>query len=158
MTDTFIQYGELSKNIPAMSTYKSKEFTIDSPASVIYDKITDLGSFESRLDQLPPEVRQKLGDVRFGEDSISINAAPMGEVRFRVTERIAPERVTLAAEQSPVPLTLSVTLRPTLQNPDATDVQTVIDVDIPPMLRPMVGGKLQEAANKFGELLHSMFH
>lgn len=141
-----------------MATYKSKEFTINSPATEIFDKITDLGSFESRLDQLPPEVRQKLGDVRFDTDSISINAAPMGEVKFRVTERIAPEKVTLAAEQSPVPLTLSVVLHPTLQSAESTDVQTVIDVEIPAMLRPMVGGKLQEAADKFGELLRSMFN
>lgn len=141
-----------------MATYKSKEFTIQSPAPSIFERITDLASFESRLDQLPPDLRQKLGNVRFGQDTISINAAPMGEIKFRVTDKVAPERVTLSAEQSPVPLTLSVLLHPTLQDPGATYVQTVIDVDIPPMLRPMVGGKLQEAANKFGELLTSMFH
>ena len=34
-----------------------------------------------------------------------------------------------------------------------TEVASVIDVEIPAMLRPMIGGKLQEAAEKFNELI-----
>lgn len=32
-------------------------------------------------------------------------------------------------------------------------LQTSIDVEIPMMLRPLVGGKMQEAADKFSEMI-----
>ncbi len=40
--------------------------------------------------------------------------------------------------------------------PDTTDVTTVIDVEIPAMLRPFVGPKLQQAADKFGEMISNL--
>ena len=41
-------------------------------------------------------------------------------------------------------------------SPEATDVTTVIDVEIPAMLRPFVGPKLQQAADKFGEMISNL--
>ncbi len=34
----------------------------------------------------------------------------------------------------------------------ATDVTATIDAEIPMMLRPLIGGKLQEAADQFGKM------
>ncbi len=128
-----------------------------SPVDDVFARVTDLGAFQQRLDQLPEDLRARMGSVKFGEDSITIEAAPMGEIKFRVTERIPSERVTLAAEQSPVPLTLSVVTRGNIADSNATDLQTVIEVDIPPMLKPLVGGKLQQAADMFTDMLQKMF-
>ena len=128
-----------------------------SPVDDVFARVTDLGAFQQRLDQLPEDLRARMGSVKFGEDSITIEATPMGEIKFRVTERIPSERVTLAAEQSPVPLTLSVVTRGNIADSNATDLQTVIEVDIPPMLKPLVGGKLQQAADMFTDMLQKMF-
>ena len=35
----------------------------------------------------------------------------------------------------------------------ASEVETLINVDIPAMLRPLIGPQLQKAADKFGELI-----
>ena len=104
---------------------------------------------------MPEEAKQKIGDVQFTDDSISINAAPVGQLKFVVKERIAPSKVTLEAAQSPVPLRLVVELEP--DGDDAAIATSIIDVEIPVMLRPLVGGKLQEASDKFGELLKTFF-
>ena len=93
--------------------------------------------------------------MQFTDDSISINAAPVGQLKFVVKERIAPSKVTLEAAQSPVPLRLVVELEP--DGDDAAIATSIIDVEIPVMLRPLVGGKLQEASDKFGELLKTFF-
>jgi hypothetical protein len=37
-----------------------------------------------------------------------------------------------------------------------TDVVTRIDVEIPAIVRPMVGPQLQKAADKFGELISGL--
>lgn len=104
---------------------------------------------------IPQEVRDKVGNVRFDADSITIEAAPVGEITLEVVERIAPTRVKLQAKSSPVPMNLLIELDP--KSADSTAVVTSIDVDIPMFLRPMVGGKMQEAADKFGELIGSFF-
>ena len=54
-----------------------------------------------------------------------------------------------------MPLKLSVDLSE--DGPGATVVTPNIDIDIPMMLRPLIGGKLQEAADKFGEVFTSVF-
>ncbi len=132
-----------------MATYKSKQVTISHPIEEVYERISNIGAYQQKLDSLPAEVKDKLGDVRFEPDAIVITAAPVGEIRFAVKERIKPSSVKLSAEQSPVPLTLSVNLTP--------DSDSQIDVEIPAMLKPMVGGKMQEAADKFGELITTFF-
>lgn len=138
-----------------MATYKSKQVTISHPIEEVYEKISNIGAYQQKLDSLPAEVKDKLGDVRFEPDAIVITAAPVGEIRFAVKERIKPSSVKLSAEQSPVPLTLSVNLTP--DSDSSTCAVSQIDVEIPAMLKPMVGGKMQEAADKFGELITTFF-
>ena len=138
-----------------MATYKSKQVTISHPIEEVYEKISNIGAYQQKLDSLPAEVKDKLGDVRFEPDAIVITAAPVGEIRFAVKERIKPSFVKLSAEQSPVPLTLSVNLTP--DSDSSTSAVSQIDVEIPAMLKPMVGGKMQEAADKFGELITTFF-
>ena len=134
-----------------MAKYSSKPQTTDAAIEKVYDRVSHIGSLQERIESLPEEIRAKLGDVKFTDDSIVLNAAPVGAITFNVVERTAPTRVALAAENSPVPVTMSIDL--TANGDSATDIVTTIDIDIPPMLRPMVGGKLQEAANKLGELV-----
>ena len=138
-----------------MATYKSKQVTISHPIEEVYERISNIGAYQQKLDSLPAEVKDKLGDVRFEPDAIVITAAQIGEIRFAVKERIKPSSVKLSAEQSPVPLTLSVNLTP--DSDSSTNAVSQIDVEIPAMLKPMVGGKMQEAADKFGELITTFF-
>ena len=91
-----------------------------------------------------------IGDVRFSHDSITLVTPQVGELQFDVVERKENERMVLSATKSPIPLTLAVNLKGVEND---TEVASVIDVEIPAMLRPMIGGKLQEAAEKFNELI-----
>lgn len=137
-----------------MTTYSSKPVDVNMSAATVFDRISNLGSFQERIDQLPEEVRAKIGSATFTDDTIVINAAPMGDVTLRVTERIPSKRLALSAENSPVPLTLAVNLNE--KGADSTEVVTAIDVEMPAMLRPMVGPKLQEAAEKFGDMIKNL--
>ncbi|MCI9606680.1 MAG: hypothetical protein HFJ94_00735 [Muribaculaceae bacterium] len=138
-----------------MAKYKSKPVVINHPAEEVFDKISNIGAYQQKLDELPAEVREKLGQVRFDPDAIVITAAPVGEIRFAVKEKVRPASVTLSAEQSPVPLFLTVRLEP--ETDSSTNAVSEIDVEIPAMLKPMIGGKMQEAADKFGELIATFF-
>ena len=137
-----------------MTTYSSKPTEVAMPVSSVYERVSNPAAFQERLDALPEEVRAKLGAVRFTEDSIIITAAPMGDMVLKITERVADKRVAFTAESAPVPLIMSINLD--AKTPESTEIVTAIDVEIPAMLRPMVGPKLQEAADKFGDMVKTL--
>lgn len=133
-----------------MAEYKSKPVTVGRPAEYISEKFADLSAFGSSLDSLPESERAKIGDVKFDKDSITLDTKQVGKISFKVTER-SPKRVVMNAVGSPVPLNLCVNLTPL--GDDATEIETVIDVEIPAMLRPLIGGAMQKAVDQFGDLL-----
>ena len=138
-----------------MAKYKSESVKINQPVEAVYARLTNFSGFNERLAELPEEARAKLGDVKFGDDSIIINTPNVGEIAFTIIERKEPSLVKLGAANSPVPFDITVNLTP--ESAETTEAQTEINVEIPAMLKPLVGGKLQEAANQFGNMLSTMF-
>lgn len=133
-----------------MATYTSKAVTVPVAASTISDKFADLTRLEGALDNIPEAERAKIGDVNFTADSLSIKTPQVGELKFQVVER-NPQKVVFKAVSSPLPLTLAVNLKPLAET--STELTTAIDADIPVMLKPMLGGMLQKAADSFGDLM-----
>lgn len=133
-----------------MAQYKSKAITINRPAEFISDKFADLSVFAGNLDAMPEAERARIGDVSFEKDSITIDTKQVGTIRFQVKERTR-SRVVMNAVGSPVPLDLIVNLTPV--GTESTEIVTEIDVEIPAMLRPMIGGAMQKAVDQFGDLM-----
>lgn len=138
-----------------MAKYKSKAVVIGQPAEAAFERLSDFSAYQARLDELPEDVRKSVGDVRFTADKIVITAPPVGDMTFEVVERVAPSHVSLRAVGAPVPMTLALDLTP--EGESATSVVSTIDVDIPVVLRPLVGGKMQDAADKFADLIGTFF-
>lgn len=138
-----------------MSVYSGKAVVLPHNINDIYAKVSDLGQYRDMLEQLPQEQRDKLQGVEFRGDAVKMNAPGVGELVFKVTERTAPTHVGLNAEGSPIPLNLSIDL----EDVDGANTRLTprVAIDIPPMLRPFIGGKIQEAADKFGEVFTSLF-
>ena len=137
-----------------MTTYSSKPAVLDMPAKQVYDHVSNIGAYQDKIDSLPDEVKAKIGDVNFSDDCITIKAAPMGDMVLKVTERIEGKRVALTAENAPVPIIMSINLDE--KEEGKTEVVTSIDVEMPAMLKPFVGPKLQEAAEKFGDMVKNL--
>lgn len=135
-----------------MAKYSAKKVTVPVAADVIASKFNDLTAFQGALDKLPAAVREKIGGLRFEPDALVIDTPQLGAITLKVTER-TPSRVALTAVGSPVPLVMGVDLTP---SGDSTEMATAIDVEIPAMLRPLIGGKMQEAADKFGEMMANL--
>lgn len=138
-----------------MTKYSGKPAIVAQPQQQIFDKVSNLSSFQERLDSMPQEVKDRLGDVKFTDDKIIINAPAVGQLVFAVTEKVAPEMLKLSAENSPVPFFITLHFEP--ETEATTKVNSDLEVEIPMMLRPMVGGKLQEAADKFSEMFTTLF-
>ena len=134
-----------------MATYSSKPIEIPMQAESVYEKVSNLSGFQERIDNLPQDVKDKIGAVRFTEDSIIINAATVGDMVLSISEKVPGKRVAFTANGAPVPIVMSINLE-NIDN-EKTLVTTCIDVEIPALLKPLVGPKLQEAAEKFGDMI-----
>ncbi len=139
-----------------MATYSSKPVVVDGPAQQLFDRISNLAVFQQRMESLPPEIRAKAGDVKFTDNSIIINGGPVGEMRLDVTRREALTLLEFEGANTPVPMSLSIRLEP--ESDARTRICASMEVDIPLMLKPLVGGKMQEAADRFGLLLGDLFN
>ncbi|MDE7475798.1 MAG: hypothetical protein K2M71_09245 [Duncaniella sp.] len=138
-----------------MATYTGKPVTLSRPIDQIYERVADLSQYRSLVEQLPEEHRERLSGIEFDGDGIRMDAPAIGQLVFKISERIPTSRVSFVAEGCPVPLSLSVNLKEAGEN--STTLTPAVKIEIPPMLRPFIGNKIQEAADKFGEVFTSIF-
>lgn len=136
-----------------MATYTSKPAVVGRPADTIAANFADFRALEERLGQMPAEERQKVGDVKFEQDAIVITTPQVGAITLRAVER-TPRKVVMKAENSPVPMSITVDIEPI--DADSCEVTGKMDVEIPAMLRPLVGPALQKAVDQFGNLFASL--
>jgi len=132
-----------------MAQFSSKPVLVARPVDALTEKFSDFTVLRHALDQMPAEERAKVGDVDFTADSIKINTPQVGQITLRATER-STDGVKLQAEGAPVAMGLIIAFKAI--DSGHTEVSGTIDVDIPAMLRPLVGPTMQKAADQFGGL------
>lgn len=137
-----------------MATFKSPKTEIGKSADELFDRFSDLSHLQTALDGLSPEQRSQVGDVEFTADSLKIVTPQVGAIEFTVVDRVRPSKIVFGTKSSPVPLSMELDIEPTGEA--SSSVQTLIDVEIPAMLRPLIGPQLQKAADKFGELISGL--
>ncbi len=132
-----------------MANYKSKPHTLAVSAQTAYDRLSNPSNFGAGIRQLPEEVRQKMPPIEFTDDSLTLETPQVGKLTFKIVERTPGERIRFAAQGSPIPLEMALEFA----DGDPATVTAAIIAEIPAMLRPLVGGKLQEASNKLAETI-----
>lgn len=131
--------------------YSGKPYRVNKPQAELYAGLSNLADIRGRMDSLPEELKAKMGTVTFPDDeTLAFTAPGVGEMKFRIVERREPDAVKFLADTGVVPI--YVLLELAAAGEEATDITASIEAEIPAMLRPLIGGKLQEAANKFGEM------
>ena len=139
-----------------MAIYSSSDVTLQAPALTVYDKLSNLENLQGLLnkvpaDRIPEDKRQMFENIRITSDTIEVPGGPMGNLVFRVVERESPRLIRLRGEGIPIEMSLALHVRPLT---DATSSAKVdLDINIPAMLKPMIGGQIQKIADQFGDVL-----
>lgn len=131
-----------------MSKYTGKTVRVEAPAQQIADKFADLSKLNDFKDKIPEDQLKKLGDLRFEKDAIVIANPAFGEMKFRIVEHTT-QRILMKAEGM-LPLQIEVKLA---ADGAQTDVTTIVDIELPAMLKPLIGGKMQQVADMFSEVI-----
>ena len=136
-----------------MSKYSSKPVSVGYSVEELDGKFSDFTGMQQKLDELPEDKKAKVGDVRFTTDSIVITTPQVGAITLRATQR-RRGFVSLQAESSPVPMAINISYK--ADGPASSEIVGEMDVDLPVMLRPLVGPALQKAVDQFGNIFASL--
>lgn len=131
-----------------MSKLESKVKPIAYPQSSVYKMLSDLKNLERVKERMPED---KLNDLSFDSETITINANMIGRISMRVVEREEPKMIKFESTESPVSFTLWIQVVPV--GNDASKMRLTIDADIPFVARAMVSGPLQDGLEKIADLL-----
>ena len=130
-----------------MAQFESSIKQIPYPQQNVYNMLSDLSNIDRVKDRIPED---KLKDVTFDRDSISINSA-VGQISMRIVEREEPKTIKFESTNSPMPFNFWIQLLPTSDT--ASKMRLTIKADIPIFLKGMVTKPLQEAVEKIADAL-----
>ena len=147
-----------------MARYESKIKIVNALQENVYKRFADLSTLQVMKDNMPAEMKQqikaKIEENGQGKIQVSNFLFDTDTARFkvngmdaciRIVEREEPKCVKFSADNSPVPFTLWIQMLP--ESAYQTKIRVTMDVDIPFYLRPMVGNKLEGAADMIAEAL-----
>lgn len=136
-----------------MTTYKGKPAVIARPIGELYGRFSDMSALEQAV-KSRPEAQDHVAGMKFDADSLTIVTSQVGEIRFEIVERVEPSKIAFKATDSPLPLGMTINLRAI--DDTTTEVSTAIDIELPMMVRALVGPKLQQVADQFGNMMSGM--
>ena len=131
-----------------MTKFESSIKQIPYPVEDVYRNISDLSNLERVRDRVPED---KLNSFSFDSDSVSVNVAPVGDLKLQIIEREENKCVKFESEQSPLPFNLWIQVLPVSET--ESKMKVTVQADIPFMLKGMVAGPLQDGVDKIAEAL-----
>ena len=131
-----------------MTKFESSVKQIPYPVEDVYRNISDLNNLERVRDRIPED---KLNSFSFDSDSVSVNVAPVGDLKLRITEREENKCIKFETVQSPLPFNLWIQVLPVTAT--ESKMKVTVQADIPFMLKGMVAGPLQDGVEKIADAL-----
>lgn len=143
-----------------MTKFESSIKQIPHSQKSVYAMLSDLSNIQRLKDHLPEEatdndemnkVKNKLKNLSFDQDSLSINVDPIGQVSMRIIERDEPKMIKLESEKSPFAFKFWIQVLPVTEA--SSKMKLTIDADIPFFAKSMVAKPLQEGIEKIADAL-----
>ena len=131
-----------------MSTFESSIRQIPYKQEAVFNILSDLSNIERIKDKLP---KDKLEQMTFDSDSISVSVNPVGQIKLHIVEREAPKCIKFETADSPVPFNLWIQVVPNGDN--ASKMKLTIKAELNPFIKGMVKKPLMEGLEKIADLL-----
>lgn len=128
--------------------YESSVKEIPHAQETVYQSLSDLRNLERIKERMPEE---KVQGMEFDQDTMAVSMPPVGRIALRIIEREEPKCIKFETEQSPLDFNFWIQLLPVTEQ--SCKMRLTLKADLNPLIRGMVGGKLQEAIDKIAEML-----
>ena len=130
------------------SKFESSVKQVPYSQQAVYNNISDLTNLEKVRDRVPED---KVQGFSFDQDTVSINVAPVGELKLRICDREEPKCVKFETVQSPVPFNVWVQVLPVDEH--SSKMKVTVKADLNPFIKSMVEKPLQEGVEKIADAL-----
>ena len=130
------------------SKFESSVKYVPYPQQAVYNNISDLNNLEKVRDRVPED---KISDFSFDQDTVSLNVAPVGELKLRICDREEPKCVKFETVQSPVPFNVWVQVLPVDDN--NAKLKVTVKAELNPFIKSMVEKPLQDGVEKIADAL-----
>jgi hypothetical protein len=132
-----------------MSTkFESSTKQIPHSQECVYRTLSDLNNIGKIKDKIPSD---KIQDLTFGTDFISIKAPMVGNIKMKIIDREEPKTIKFETENSPVPFYFWIQLLPATE--ESCKIKLTIKADLNPFIKGMVKKPLQEGIEKMADVL-----
>ena len=135
------------------SKFESSVKFVPYPQLAVYDNISDLRNLEKVRDRVPED---KVNDFSFDQDTVSLNVAPVGELKLRICEREEPKCIKFETVQSPVPFNVWVQVLPVDEN--NSKMKVTVKAELNPFIKSMVEKPLQDGVEKIADALSQVHY
>ncbi|MEL1244198.1 SRPBCC family protein [Flavobacterium sp. DGU11] len=125
---------------------ESPKVTVNKPAQYIFDALSNVKNFET----LMPENTAKFEVT--GEESFIFALKGMPEIKLKMKEKQAPNKLVLGAASDKLPFTLTANINATAT--DSSEVQLFFEGEFNAMMAMMIKGPI----SKFIETLANNMH
>ena len=156
-----------------MSKYESNVKHIPASVEQVYAKLTNLENLRPLIDNAQdnetlkqklqeagqdPSQLDQLKNVELSSDRIAVPAGMIGTLALRIIEREENKTIKFETEQSPVQANMWIQVLPTSELTTAdvqqgTKMRLTLKADLNPMLKMMLGKKLEQGIEKFADML-----
>lgn len=128
--------------------FESSVKLVPYPQQAVYNNISDLRNLEKVRDRIPED---KVNDFSFDQDTVSLNVAPVGELKLRICDREEPKCVKFETTQSPVPFNVWIQVLPV--DEANAKMKVTVKAELNPFIKGMVEKPLQQAVEKIADAL-----
>ena len=134
-----------------MSTFESSIRQIPYKQEAVFNMLSDLSNIERLKDKLPED---KLEQMTFDSDSISVSVNPVGQIKLRIVEREEPKCIKFETAESPLPFNFWIQILP--MDEQRSKMKLTIKADLNPFIKGMVSKPLKEGIEKIADALQAI--
>lgn len=113
---------------------ESPKVTVSKSAQELFDLLSDVKNFE----RLMPETIAKFEVI--GDDAFIFGLKGMPEIKLKMKEKVAPNKIVLGAASDKLPFTLIANIESISDN--SSDVKLDFEGDFNPMMAMMIKGPI----------------
>ena len=131
-----------------MAQFESSVKFVPYSQERVYSKLEDLNNLSSlkeRFEQVREKVGDKIQDVAFDRDSLTVTAQGMN-VTLRIIEREPCKCIKFEGDKSPIPVNLWVQILPVTE--EQAKLKVTIRAEVNMFMKAMVTKPLQEGVEK----------
>ena len=126
--------------------FESSIKQIPYPQQAVYDMLSDLENISKVMDRIPED---KISDMEFDRDHVSMTVDPVGYIKLAVCDREEPKCIKFQTEQSPVPFYVWIQMLPVTET--TSKMKVTAEADLNPFVKAMVQKPLQQGVEQIAE-------